>query len=74
MGRRDPTTHREAQMTATTTAAATTALPALGRRDLLPHNCPTESLRALAFLYFGDEDSLQLIVRELEDRGIDPFA
>lgn len=49
-------------------------LPPLTPRDLLPQNCPTTSLAKLSFLYFRDPASLQLIVAELERRGIDPFA
>lgn len=52
----------------------TTALPPLTWRDLLPTNCPTESIGKLSFLYFEDKETLQLITAELERRGIDPYA
>lgn len=41
-------------------------------RDVL--NCSTQALQELTYIYFQDEQSLQMIVAELEHRGIDPYA
>ena len=54
--------------------AETTDLTPLRWQDVLPQYCTVEVLGKLAYLYRDDVESTQLIVDELERRGIDPYA
>lgn len=43
-------------------------------QDLLPQYASVEMLGKLAYWYAGDEQATQMIVAELERRGVDPYA
>jgi len=52
--------------------AGAQAPPPPTKHDL--YFCSTSHLAELAYIYFEDKEALALIVAELEDRGIDPYA
>lgn len=53
--------------------ATTTSTPQPLHASDLPY-CSTKLLADLTWTYFEDKESLQLVVAELEKRGIDPYA
>lgn len=68
-----PETSEEIEM-ADETQHDDAALAPLRWQDLIPNNASDEMLGNLAWWYASDEEAMQMIVAELERRGVDPYA